>query len=135
MIPQTISGREDGFSSGVLAATLFFFGLFDLFLVLYVYALSRGWLGSMPYLILFAFTCYVVTVQDRRVLPYYLIGLWLSTGAFVIYLLLLSVDGGLSFLNGFAQAAAALVVAATLTILSPRVGPLMARRRAQGKLA
>jgi len=114
-----------------------FFGLFDVFLVVYTFTLRRDWLGSTktPYVILFAFACHVFTVQHRRVLPYYLVGLWLSTGAFVLYLVLLSVDGRLNFLSGFAQVATALIVAATLTIVSPRVGPVLARRRAQGKFA
>ncbi len=114
-----------------------FFGLFDLFFVVYTYALRRDWLTSnwLSYVILFAFACYVFTVEDRRVLPYYLVGLWLSTGGFVLYLVLLSVDGRLNSLSGFAQAAAALIVAVTLTIVSPRVGSVLARRRAQGKFA
>ena len=115
---------------------LLFFGLFDVFLVVDTAALGRqDWLGSKPYLILFVSACYLVTFQDRRVLPYYLGGLWLSTGAFLLYLVLLSADGRLSVLSGFAQGAAALTVAATLTIVSPRVGPVLARRRAQGKFA
>ena len=131
-----MSVHEDGFRSGILAATLLFFGLFDLFQVVYTYTLRRDWLsGAQQYVILFAFAAYIFTVQDRRVLPYYLTGLWLSTGAFVLYLVLLSVDGRLSFLSGFAQAATALIVGATLTIVSPRVGPVLARRRAQGKFA
>jgi len=131
-----MSVHEDGFSSGILAATLLFFGLFDLFQVVYTYTLRRDWLsGTQQYVILFAFALYVFTVQDRRVLPYYLTGLWLSTGAFVLYLVLLLIDGRLGFLSGLAQAATGLIVAATLTAVSPRVGPVLARRRAQGKFA
>src|SRR2546427_921014 len=105
--------HEDGFRSGILAATLLFFGLFDFFQVVYTYTLRRDWLsGTQQYVILFSFALYVFTVQDRRVLPYYLTRLWLSTGAFVLYLVLLSIYGRLCFLCRLAPAATGLIVVA-----------------------
>src|SRR2546425_4857681 len=98
-----MSVHEDGFSSGILAATLLFFGLFDLFQVVYTYTLRRGWVsGTQQYVILFSFALFVFTLQDRPVLPYYSSRLWLSTGAFVLYLFLLSIDGRLCFFCGLA---------------------------------
>src|SRR2546422_5482873 len=100
-----MSVHEDGFRSGILAATLLFFGLFDLFQVVYTYTLRRDWVrGTQQYVILFAFAPYVFTRQDRRVLPYYLTGLWLSTGAFVPYLVLPLIDGKLGLFCGLSQA-------------------------------
>src|SRR5207245_6403932 len=85
-----MSVHEDGFSSGILAATLLFFGLFDLFQVVYTYTLRRDWLsGTQQYVTIFAFALYVFTVQGRRVLPYYFTGPWLYPGAVVLYLGLL----------------------------------------------
>src|SRR5437899_12860856 len=131
-----MSVHEDGFRSGILAATLLFFGLFDLFQVVYTYTLRRDWLsGTQQYVILFAFALYVFTVQDRRVLPYYLTGLWLSTRAFVLYLVLLSIDGRLGFLSGLARPATGRIVAATPTAVGPRGGPVLARRAAAANFA
>jgi hypothetical protein len=135
-VPQTeiVSGSEDDFRSSVLSATLLWFGLFDLFLVLYTYASRRDWLGSFPYMVQLLFVCYIVLARGR-VLAYYLVGLWLATGAFALNLFFLVLTGGLGFLGGFAQVVAGFIGAGAISMLSPRVGPFMARRRAQGKLA
>src|SRR2546426_7893815 len=96
-----MSVHEDGFSSGILAATLLFFGLFDLFQVVYTYTLRRDWLsGTQQYVILFSFALFVFTVQDRRVLPHYFTRPPLSTGAFLLYLLPPSLDWRLCFFSG-----------------------------------
>src|SRR2546428_3179043 len=101
-----MSVHEDGFSSGILAATLLFFGLFDLFQVVYTYTLRRDWLsGTQQDVILFAFAPYVFTLQDRPVLPHYLARLRLSAGAFCLYPLPPLISGRLGFFSGLAPAA------------------------------
>src|SRR2546426_5173431 len=98
--------HEDGFRSGILAATLLFFGLFDLFQVVYTDTLRRDWLsGTQQYVILFSFALYVFTLQDRPVPPHSFTGPWLSTGAFVPYPVLPSLYGRLGFFIGTAPAA------------------------------
>src|SRR3989442_13660330 len=98
-----MSVHEDGFRSGILAATLLFFGLFDLFQVVYTYTLRRGlFRGTQQHGVFFVFALFVFAVPGRRVLPPYFSGPWLSAGGVLPFPGLPFLDGKLRFFLGLA---------------------------------
>ena len=119
VVRRTVSATR----ARVLARSYLGFGLLAAVSVVGAYisvpdAFMRGLVpGSFAYALLAVSVLYALATRDPRVLPYAIVGMWLSAGAIALSASLRILGGGVDFADAFPQLTIALLPALVITLI------------------